>query len=221
MVYVRSRKFCCCLPVRFGVFVMSVAALLGGGLVAIAAWIQIAHLSENPLANNDKISLYIVAAMFTILALVGAFGLIGALARKPNLVSIFGGMLNVHLGLSVLTGAFAIYSLFKQSTDQLNNALAQCISDTALNGSTEEHIVDACKTAINVAKGVVVAAYVVSWLVELYGCFIVHNYVRQLHEEKDAEHMNTPIAAPMGAAYAVPVPSYAFTQPVQSYGNKV
>ncbi|KAJ6546697.1 hypothetical protein DFH09DRAFT_1367228 [Mycena vulgaris] len=216
MVYVRSKKFCCCLPVRFGVFVMSFLALIGGGIVSAAGWIQVGHLKENPLSKSDEIALYIVASVFTVLALIGGLGLIGVFGKKAGLVSLFGGMLNVHLGFSVLSGAFAIYSLFKNNSNALfkDDALSRCIK-----GSTDQHVIDTCKTAMNVTKGLIVGAYVLSWAIELYGCIIVHNYVKQLHEEMDAEARGN-VVAPMAAAYAVPIPSYAFTQPVQAHGSK-
>ena len=46
MVYVRSRKFCCCLPVRFGVFCESILGIAVGGFFAVAAWLQINKFSE-------------------------------------------------------------------------------------------------------------------------------------------------------------------------------
>lgn len=46
MVYVRSRKFCCCLPVRFGVFVIAILGIIGGGLVSVGGWLQIKRLRE-------------------------------------------------------------------------------------------------------------------------------------------------------------------------------
>ena len=38
MGYVRSHKFCCCIPVRLGVFVMSTVGLLGATIVAAVGW---------------------------------------------------------------------------------------------------------------------------------------------------------------------------------------
>ena len=46
MVYVRSRKFCCCLPVRFGLFCISILGIIGGGLVSVGGWLQIKQLRE-------------------------------------------------------------------------------------------------------------------------------------------------------------------------------
>jgi len=213
MVYIHSRKFCCCLPVRFGVFVMSVAAMLGGGLVAIAGWIQVKDLHEHPLSKGDEQALYIHASMFSVLALVGAFGLFGAISKKISLVSLFGSMLGFHLGFSIATGVYTIYTLFKRNSDE---ALANCI-----NGSTDQHIIDGCRNGLKVLKGVVVAVYVVTWLVELYGCLIVSSYVKQLKEE-EALNGGADINPNAPMTHYVPPPNaYAFTQPVQSHGNQV
>ena len=46
MTYTRSRKFCCCLPVRFGVFCEALLGLLLGGFAAIAGWLEISQMSE-------------------------------------------------------------------------------------------------------------------------------------------------------------------------------
>ena len=45
MGYVRSRKFCCCLPVRFGVFVMSILGIIAGGVIGAIGWYKTGHIS--------------------------------------------------------------------------------------------------------------------------------------------------------------------------------
>ncbi|KAJ7103753.1 hypothetical protein C8R44DRAFT_344025 [Mycena epipterygia] len=209
----RSQKFCCCLPVRFGVFVMSLLALLGGGLVAVVGWIEVKNLHEHPLSKGDENALYIHAVMYSILALVGAFGLFGAISKQRGLVSLFGSMLGFHLGFSIATGVYTLYTLFKRNSDE---AIANCI-----NGSTDQHVIDGCKNGLKLLKGLLVAIYVVTWLVELYGCIIVNNYVKQLKEE-EAGAVYKP-NAPM-TTYGRPAPppnAYAFSQPIQSHGNQV
>jgi len=213
MAYVRSRKFCCCLPVRFGVFVMSVAALLGGGLVAVVGWIQVKALHDNPLPKSEEDSLYIHAVMYTLLALIGAFGLIGAICKKISLVSSFGSALGFHLGFSIATGIFTIYTLFKTTSTA---AMSNCV-----NGSTDQTTIDACQSGVKILKGLVVAIYVVTWIVELYGVIIVNNYVKQLKEEELIGGAAAFPNAPM-AAYAPPATgAYPFTQAPQAHGSQV
>jgi len=215
MVYVRTRKFCCCLPVRFGVFVMSLVALLGGGLVAVAGWIQVKNLHDHPLAKDEENALYIHAAMYSLLALIGAFGLFGAISKNISSVSAFGSALGFHLGFSIATGIFTIYTVFKRNASV---ALSNCT-----NGSTDQSVIDGCKEGLDIVKGLVIAIYVVTWLVELYGCIIINNYVKQLKEEELVEgtavNPNAYIPnAPM-TSYAPPPGAYAFTQPTQAHGN--
>jgi len=222
MVYVRSRKFCCCLPVRFGVFVMSLATLLLGGLVAVAAWIEVGKLHDHPLSKGDETALYIHAVMFSFLALVGGFGFFGAISKQTGLVSLFGTMLGFHLGLSIVTGIYTIYTLFKRNTDQ---ALANCI-----NGSDDQTVIDGCHEGLKILKILVVVAYCVSWLIELYGCIVVMSYVKQLREEEAASVAavripNAPLShydpnGPMSHYIPPPANGYAFTQPSQALGNQ-
>jgi len=221
MAYIRSHKFCCCLPVRFGVFVMSLGALLLGGLVAVAGWIEVKNLHNHPLSKGDENVLYIHSLIFSILALVGGFGFFGAISKQTGLVSLFGSMLGLHLGLSIATGIFTIYTLFKRNTDE---ALANCI-----NGSDDQSVIDGCHEGLKVLKIIVVVAYCVSWLVELWGCLIVSSYVKQLREEEASDVMgpaNDIPNAPMShydpnGPYVPPQPNaYAFTQPGQALGNQ-
>jgi len=210
MVYVRSRKFCCCLPVRFGVFVMSLGVMLLGGAVAIAAWIQVKNLHGATFTKSEEISLYIHAAMFSILAIMGAFGLFGATSKQTGLVSLFGSMLAFHLGFSIVGGIYTMYTLFRRNSDEL---LASCIK-----GSTDQHIIDGCHNGLKILKIITVVAYCVSWLVELYAVLVVNSYVKQLKEEEVANVVDP--NATMSHYYAPPAPqpTYAFAHPTQSYG---
>jgi len=208
MVYVRSHKFCCCLPVRFGVFVMSLVTLLLGGLVAVGGWLQVKALPQHPLANGDEKALYIYAVMFSLLALIGGFGFIGTISKQRGLVSLFGSLLAFHLGFSIATGIFAIYTLFKRNTDE---ALFNCI-----NGSTDQTVVDSCHEGLKILKILVVVGYCVTWLIELWGCLIVNSYVKQLKEEEMANVTNP--NAPMAHYVPPPANGYAFTQPGQAIG---
>jgi len=210
MVYVRSRKFCCCLPVRFGVFVMSLGVMLLGGAVAIVAWIQVKNLHGATFTKSEEISLYIHAAMFSILAIMGAFGLLGATSKQTGLVSLFGSMLAFHLGFSIVGGIYTMYTLFRRNSDEL---LASCIK-----GSTDQHIIDGCHNGLKILKIITVVAYCVSWLVELYAVLVVNSYVKQLKEEEVANVVDP--NATMSHYYAPPAPqpTYAFAHPTQSYG---
>ncbi|KAF9042910.1 hypothetical protein BJ165DRAFT_1481582 [Panaeolus papilionaceus] len=224
MVYVRSRKFCCCLPVRFGVFILALLAMAGGSFVAATGWIRITQLAQMPLPQVDTITLWVQTIMFSILALLAVFGFIGAMVKNRSWVSAFATAMAIHLGLSVAAGIFALITLFRQNDQP---AINKCT-----NGSTEPLIEQGCKSGIQIMKGVLVAVYVITWLVQLYAYFIVERYADQLDEEESANNVvviprvlaNS--AAPPLTTYNTTYNSYnpsgtspyPFTEPRQAYG---
>jgi len=213
---VHSRKFCCCLPVRFGVFVLSLSAMLGGGFVAAYGYIQIARQNTAPLAHDDLVAIWIQSVMFTFLAGLAVFGFFGCLIKNRRMVSGFAIALAIHLGLSVAAGIYALVSLFKQDQQQ---AIANCVA-----GGAPDATADACRTTVNVMKGVAVAIYVVTWLVQLYAYFIVERYVDQLDDEEHEKHPAVvvpqtviQVGGPMATTYQQP--HYPFTAPGQAMGT--
>ncbi|KAF7313783.1 hypothetical protein HMN09_00535500 [Mycena chlorophos] len=180
--------------------------------------LKTSKLSRFP--QGDEITLYIRAAMFSLLCLIGAFGFFGSITKQRGLVSVFGSMLAVHLLLSVATGIWTIYTLFKYSSGVLvSNCIASSSDDTATATSN-------CEEGIKILKIIVVVAYAVSWLFELWGYLIVTSYVQQLREEEDANIVNPSASMSSyyqpNATYAPPPVTqpnaYPFTQPTQAMG---
>ena len=64
-----------------------------------------------------------------------------------------------HLGFSIVTGAYFIYTLFhKVGNDDVNN----CVSS-----STTQFTQDECQKAFDVLRGVTIGFYIFLWLIEL------------------------------------------------------
>lgn len=53
---------------------MTILGLLGGTAVAVAGWIQVRGLATNPRSQEDKIALYFMSIVYTLLAVVALFG---------------------------------------------------------------------------------------------------------------------------------------------------
>lgn len=179
MLTVESRKFCCCLPVRLGVFVLALVAMGGGSIVATVGWMSVSKLKDHPVEITDEIALYIHSSIFTLLGLLGVFGFVGSLVKSRAMVIAFSVGLAIHLGLSIGSGIFTIYSVFKEAPQA---AIDKCLEGT----KGDEDAVQICKTGMTVVKGVMVAIYVIAWMIELYAYFIVERYVTQLEEEEIA-----------------------------------
>ncbi len=85
--------------------------------------------------------------------------LIGTITKRQNFVSLFNTALWYHLGFSIATGAYFIYTLFhKVGDDDVNN----CV-----NSSTSQSEQDECKRAFDNSRRVTIVLYVIFWLIEL------------------------------------------------------
>jgi len=220
-VSIRSRKFCCCFPVRLGVFVLSLLAMVGGSFVAAIGWIQVSQLGTHPMEKADEIALWIQSIMFTILGALAVLGFVGALIKNRAMVSGFAIALSIHLGFSLASGIFSLYSIFRQNPQE---AIAKCLSEATDNSETTT---ETCRNGIAIMKGLMVAIYVVTWLIQLYAYFVVERYADQLVDEEMAENTIViprtvqEISAPQVTTYNGFASSYPFTASRQAHGATV
>jgi hypothetical protein len=216
--YVRTRTFCCCLPVRFGVFLLSLLALAGGAFIAVIGWMHLSHSKQHPLAKIDEIALWIQSSVFSLLALLAIFGFFGAMIKNRGMVSGFAIAIAIHLGFSVASGCFSIYTMFARDSQAALDSCLQKANDDS------DAITQSCKNAIVLIKAVTVVIYVVTWLIQLYAYFVVERYVNQLDEEQLFENPIMPrtlvmqAGGPQVTTYTGFAPNYPFTAPQQAYG---
>jgi magnesium-transporting ATPase (P-type) len=215
MGYVPSRKFCCCIPVRLGVFIISMLGFAGGSIIAAVGWYAATHRDQAHLTSNQEISVVITSLSYTALAIISLLGLIGTFTKRQGFVALYNTMVWYHLGFSIVTGAYFIYTLFhKVGNDDVNN----CVSS-----GTSQRTQDACQRAFDAARGITIGLYILLWLTELWACVIVSRYVAQLQEEEAAD---IPPPAQM-AASAPPIATtynygaqYAFAQSGNAFGQR-
>jgi len=166
---VQSRTFCCCIPVRFGVVVIGIIGLAGGGVIAVGGVIQANRSTGNKLAYIVQIIVY------ALLAILSVFGIFGAILRKRGLIRTYLAILTVHVLFSIASGVFSLYRFFQDAPEDVT----KCIDN-----STDKDVVTACQKGMSVMKGVLIAVFVFVWLMEIWGCIIVKNYSTQLGEEQ-------------------------------------
>ncbi|KAF8626452.1 hypothetical protein AX15_004868 [Amanita polypyramis BW_CC] len=171
-----TRTFCCCIPVRLGVFILTILNLVMGLLIAVVGWTQVAQSRKTPLSTEDEIALVLNAGMFSVLAAISLLGLIGAVIKQRSLISTFGMMLLVYLCISIGTGIYAMYSMFR------NNG--QAIVQACLDGSSSLSG-DDCKATARIFEALVIVIYIIVWLLQLWGFIIVINYCHQLDDEEE------------------------------------
>jgi len=169
MGYVHTRTLCCCIPVRFGAFVIALLGLFGGALATAGGIIQ----AKN--SKNSKASLIIQIIIYLLLTIVSLFGLVGVLTKRRKFVVVYWVMLVVHVAFSVVAGIFSLNALFKSATADVS----RCASGTPPTSLKD------CQKAMAITKGIAVAVCLFVWLIEIYGCVVVDSYVKQLADEED------------------------------------
>lgn len=227
-----SQKFCLCIPVRFGVFVLSFWSLIASGLCSGLGWAIIAKGDKNNvyLSKSLRTNIIIASAMFTVFALVAIAGLIGSLVRSRKLVRMFTVFLWIQLIASLAYFiAFTVALFDKQFQDTL---VKQCVSQVAVNNNatvaaspdapSEADIAKGCGSVFGVSKVLFFVSYAVFFFLTLYACVICHRYGSQLSQEKEMRiqiaSSNSSVREFNGAAQSYS--EYPYTQPENRFGNR-
>jgi hypothetical protein len=158
-----------------GVFALTILNLFGGLSFAVLGWTQVTHLRDIPLATQDEIALIIHSVVFTALAAISLMGLIGAIIKHRSLVSTFSMILLAFLCISIGTGIYTIYSLYR---DQGQALIQACLSG-ASNFSPEN-----CQASASLTQAIIVIVYIAIWILQLWGFIIVRDYCHQLDDEE-------------------------------------
>jgi len=116
-----SKHFCCCIPVRFGVFVFSLFQFVVEGFWAAVLWYSL-HLAITGQTVNGvdwsqinkagKISLGVVGGVFSLLALIALGGWIGAIFRSRPLVRIYSTATWVIFFVTAAASGYMLYLVY-------------------------------------------------------------------------------------------------------------
>lgn len=226
-----SQKFCLCIPVRFGVFVLSFWSLIASGLCSGLGWAIIAKGDKNNvyLSKSLRTNIIIASVMFTIFALVALAGLIGSLVRSRKLIRMFTVFLWIQLIASLAYFIVFTVALFDKSFQ--STLVQQCVAQVTTNHNgtttanttapTQEEIEKGCGSVFGVSKVLFFVSYAIFFFLTLYACVICHRYGSQLSQEKD---MKIQIASSNSSIRefntgASTYSEYPYTQPENRFGS--
>ncbi|CAD6893569.1 unnamed protein product [Tilletia laevis] len=193
MGYSQRRTFCCCIPTRLGVLILSTLTLLASIVNAYASFLPIANNSKNPhdwltaynnLPSSSRTVLIVNGSVAVITGLCALAGLIGAIIRQRRLVGLYSFAVWVLLLANIVLGSISIWLSFRDR----DGIVAKCQGEVRekTDNVTEKWDEKACSGAYRVALGVTCAIFAVICLIQMYLCVIVGRYKHQL----EAEHAN-------------------------------
>jgi len=215
----RTHTFCYCLPVRLGVFLLSLLAFAGGAFIATIDWIQLSQLEQHPLGKTDRVSLWIQSLLFSLLAVLAVFGFFGTMIKSRGMVSGFAIAIAIHLGFSIAAGCFSIYTMFSHDSQATLNSCLEKANEAS-------DAMQSCKRGLVLIKAVTVVIYVLTWFIQLYAYFVVERYVDQLDQDRLFDNpivmprtMVMRVGGPQVTTYTGFAHTYPFANTRQAFGT--
>jgi len=183
MGYVASRKFCCCLPVRFGVFCMSLLGLASGGAISTLGWIEVHKQMTHQLDldTREQVALWFLCISWSFMTLISLLGFLGCIFKIRSWIVTYAYTVTINTFVNITFGIFFIWTLFHRD----DNAVDKCVNGA--NGEVGDIKHWFCQKGFDVIRIVIVIIFVIVWLFQIAGIFIVFDYVGQLHDEYEME----------------------------------
>ncbi|KAL0072335.1 hypothetical protein AAF712_000098 [Marasmius tenuissimus] len=155
--------FLCCLPIRFGAFIIAVFSILIGLAVAGLAWagvyfdstdkeIELNNGETFKLTTRQKIVLIVYGVVYTLFTLSALFGLVGVIIKRVNFIRTFSGFLKGFLVSSII---LAIVQLVFFFIDKDSN----CTVGSDKHGT--------CVKSNGLSTGAVIAIVIVTMLIPI------------------------------------------------------
>ncbi|KZT70656.1 hypothetical protein DAEQUDRAFT_667358 [Daedalea quercina L-15889] len=188
MTYVlRSRKFCCCLPVRFGVFCSALLGIAYSTAFCVLGWLEVHKyaIKQLVISKDEMVGLVLFALAYTFMLLFSVMGdslnlpsLIGAIGAVRPFVKGYGISLTINTVFTIGIGIYWCYRLFHSGNHKCDN------QPTSTDEQEIQHWV--CEKGFEVVRVVIVIIVVLVWLLQIAGCAIVFDYCGQLSDEAEA-----------------------------------
>ncbi|KAJ6525695.1 hypothetical protein B0H19DRAFT_587956 [Mycena capillaripes] len=138
MALFRCRKFLGCVPLRTGVWLLALLAILVSGAGSAGSWLEVYWMTHHPLASIEKVATIIQAGVFSFLFLLSLFGFIAALSGKRGVVYIYSRIVFIHAPLLLLSFGLTLLTTLRPGDSDPESA-KKC-----LNGSTSPIISQFC-----------------------------------------------------------------------------
>ncbi|GBE84652.1 predicted protein [Sparassis crispa] len=174
---VRTRMFCCCLPVRFGAACSALINFLAGVAFSAVGWYGVHQYTTHQVSldKDEEVALILFSITYTLLVVTALLGLIGSLGAIRSLVKRYAVFLVFNTLLTIGVGIYWIWRLFHRDANECSSLEGE--------ESAEQVVHYVCKKGFETIRIVIVIVLVIVWLFQIAGIAIVFDYVGQLNEE--------------------------------------
>ncbi|KAJ3862928.1 hypothetical protein EV359DRAFT_65225 [Lentinula novae-zelandiae] len=191
----RARLFCCVLAPVIGVLAASYLWIISGIIIAITGWSQVHLAGSYPIPAAYSTALYFHALIFTLLGVIGIYGVVASSLKRSGLILAYLILLALHLLLSFSGGGFLLMMINRSpSQDEISACLYQNPNDPVAT--------QFCYTPISIPQGVAAATYVLFWILELYACVMIFSYHEELKQRAAHPDLETRPRRPSGPVNA-------------------
>lgn len=134
------------------------------------------------LSGHQKAALWIMSLAFGWFGLVSLIGLWGSLSKGYGSISFYAYTVTFNTFLIIAAGIYFVWTLFHSRGDA---SVDKCVDGADGDLSNLKKWV--CQKGFDVIRIVIVILFVIIWIFQLVGIFIVFDYRGQLREECELE----------------------------------
>lgn len=183
-----AAKFCCCLPLRLGVFIFTILQFLLTGAAAGLIWFALFTPEADDFwaqADNAlRIGFIVSASIYTFTALIGLIGFFGAAFRKNALVKIFYGVLWLFSLLQVGSGIWVIVVYFRYRNMDIPADCDALDSDKSFKENFENANCGVIQNLKDTKPVAVIVPFAVAVVVTFYMLYVTHHYIKRIAEQR-------------------------------------
>ncbi|KAJ7655381.1 hypothetical protein B0H17DRAFT_378028 [Mycena rosella] len=199
-----AAKYLFCLPLRFGVLLISFFQFLASGAITGLLTYGLILNAQDKLAfeltSRMRTSVIVLAAICGLVAIISLTGFIGAIRKSPSAVGAFRNLLWLFfvLELAAAITYFVLYFADKDEFKKLCIEGLERISTGTTHPTSPQDAADSCDGTLKRSLAPMIVSAVVPLLSQAYGVYIVSAYARKLREEPGARVFRGPGYAEIG-----------------------
>ncbi|EIN11330.1 hypothetical protein PUNSTDRAFT_118791 [Punctularia strigosozonata HHB-11173 SS5] len=169
-----GRTFCCCLPLRLGVVIISFVSLLLSGFLSVILWYEVRVTST--MSGSERAVFAGAGVVESLLCVASILGFVGAIVKKQSFIIVYVYFLYFHLVINCAVAGYFLYMIVHAANTDIVKACKE--------GLRSDQAKDQCDGLLKFAKWVYFAVASTVLLVEMYTTIVVTRYYRFLRTHK-------------------------------------